>query len=111
MVLTLYTTIYTTIKRVVTRHVFSRYRVISEYVTQLDVDYYWDDKLVTRISYPTRYLKSVNTVLVGVETKVEQPEEITPPRPRYEILPIETPETPQRGGKIEPKPTPIHVMI
>ena len=104
MVLTLYTTIYTTIKRVVTRHVISRYRVISEYVTQLDVDYYWDDKFVTRISYPTRYLKSVNTVLVGVETKVEQPEETTP---RYEILPIETP----RGGKREIEPTPIHIMI
>jgi len=105
LVLTLYTTIYTTIKRVVTRHVISRYRVVSEYVTQLDVDYYWDDKLVTRISYPTKYLKSVNTVLVGVETKVEQPEETAPPR--YEILPIETP----RGGKREIEPTLIHVMI
>jgi hypothetical protein len=104
LVLTLYTTIYTTIKRVVTRHVISRYRVTSEYVTQLDVDYYWDDKLVTRISYPTRYLRSVNTVLVGVETKFERPEETQP----YEILPI---ETPRRGGRIEPEPTPIHVMI
>jgi hypothetical protein len=70
MPLTIYTTIYTTVQNVVTRHIVSRYRIVSDIVTRLDVDYYEEDTdaFVTRISYPTRYVRDVNTVLVDVET-------------------------------------------
>jgi hypothetical protein len=68
--LTIYTTIYTTVQNIVTRYIVSRYRIVSDIVTRLDVDYYEEDTntFVTRISYPTRYVRAVNTVLEIVET-------------------------------------------
>jgi hypothetical protein len=71
MPLTNYTTIYTTVQDIVTRQVVSRYRIVSDIVTRLDVDYYDENTGVfaTRISYPTRYLRAVNTLLVSVETR------------------------------------------
>jgi len=62
-----------------TRYIVSKYRVVSKYVTQLDVDYYDDQgSLVTTISYPTRYLKSVETVLVKIETHASPSPEGSP---------------------------------
>lgn len=72
--LTLYTTIYSTITVPETLYLVAKYKIISEYVTQLDVDYYDDlGFYVTRIPYPTRYLKSVNTVFIGTETRTTPP--------------------------------------
>ena len=73
-VLTLYTTIYSTIVVPETLYLVSKYKIISEFVTQLDVDYYDDlGFYITKISYPTRYLKSVNTVFVETETRTTPP--------------------------------------
>ena len=73
-VLTLYTTIQSTVVVPETRYLVTRYRIVSEYVTQIDADYYDDlGFYITRISYPTRYLKSVNTVLIGTETRTAPP--------------------------------------
>lgn len=73
-VLTLYTTIQSTVVVPESRYLVARYRIVSEYVTQIDVDYYDDlGFYITRISYPTRYLKSVNTVLIGTETRTAPP--------------------------------------
>jgi hypothetical protein len=56
----------------------TKYRVVSKYVTQLDVDYYDDQgSLVTTISYPTRYLKTVDTVLIKIETLTSPPPEVS----------------------------------
>jgi len=78
-VLTLYTTIQSTVVVPETRYLVARYRIVSEYVTQIDADYYDDlGFYITRISYPTRYLKSVNTVLIGTETRTAQPTGVTP---------------------------------
>jgi len=72
--LTLYTTIYSTITVPETLYLVAKYKIISEYVTQLDVDYYDDlGFYVTRIPYPTRYLKSVNTMFIGTETRTTPP--------------------------------------
>jgi hypothetical protein len=102
-VLTLYATIHTTIVAPETRFLVARYRIVSEYVTRLDVDYYDDlGSYVTRISYPTRYFKSVNTVFIGTETRMTPPigvpstpgtEATTPPH----TATIPT-HTPRRGG-------------
>jgi hypothetical protein len=75
--LTLYTTIYTTIYSVATYYLVSRYRIVSDIVTRLDVDYYDErtGELVTRISYPTRYLRGVYTRLVSVETRTAAPQQ------------------------------------
>ena len=79
MVLTLTTTIYRRVEVPVTRYVVSRYRVVSHYVTRLDVDYYDDAGVFwTRISYPTRYLKNVVTELVEVKERVERPGAVVP---------------------------------
>lgn len=78
-VLTLYTTIQSTVVVPETRYLVARYRIVSEYVTQIDADYYDDlGFYITRISYPTRYLKSVNTVLIGTETRTAPPTGVTP---------------------------------
>jgi len=68
MPLTLYTTIvrYNTVYR--TKYRVSRFRIVTDLVTALDVEYYDDSgKLVTKITYPTRIIKNITTVLVGVE--------------------------------------------
>jgi len=68
MPLTLYTTIVrqNTIYR--TKYRVSRFRIVTDIVTALDVEYYDDSgKLVTKLTYPTRIIRNIATVLVGVE--------------------------------------------
>lgn len=71
MPLTVYTTIYTTIVRNVTNYIVTKYRIVSEIVTELTIDYYDTDvnTLYTTITYPTYYVKAVYTTVVGVETR------------------------------------------
>jgi hypothetical protein len=92
MPLTNYSTIYTTVQDIVSYYLVSRYRVVSDIVTHLDVDYY-DEKtndFVTRITYPTRYLRGVNTILLGVETRTTGTPGRTPPhRQLQQHLPLE----------------------
>jgi len=91
--LPVYTTIYTTIVRNVTNYVVTKYRIVSEIVTELTVDYYDPDvnTLYTSIKYPTYYVKAVYTTIVGVET-------------RTTATPVTTaPPTPPRGAP--PTPT------
>jgi hypothetical protein len=115
--LTLYTTIYSTITVPETLYLVAKYKIISEYVTQLDVDYYDDlGFYVTRIPYPTRYLKSVNTVFIGTETRTTPPigapitlgtgETITPPN----VVPVPVSSSTPRGGSgsiKRPEPLPV----
>ena len=105
-VLTLYTTIQSTVVVPETRYLVARYRIVSEYVTQLDVDYYDDlGFYITRISYPTRYLKSVNTVLIEIETRTTPP---TTPGAREATSPITpTPAPRSVGGGKQPEILPV----
>lgn len=114
-VLTLYTTIQSTVVVPETRYLVARYRIVSEYVTQLDVDYYDDlGFYITRISYPTRYLKSVNTMLIGTETRTAPPtgapttpgaRETTAP-PSATITPAPAPRG-VGGGRRRPEVLPV----
>jgi len=68
MPLTLYTTIIkqNTVYR--TKYRVSRFRIVTDLVTALDVEYYDDSgKLVTKITYPTRIIRNIATILAGVE--------------------------------------------
>ncbi len=97
---------YTTIHVPITKYLVSKYKVISDIVTQLDVDYY-DEKtgeFMTRISYPTRYLRSVNTVLAGVETKIKGE---TPAERPITIMPIEEQVPVTRSKRATPLPVEI----
>jgi hypothetical protein len=103
--LTVYTTVYTTIYRHVVTLLVSNYRIVSEIVTELTVDYYDPDtgELYTTISYPTNYLKTVYTVLHSVETRIytevvsPRAQQPAPPRgPPREVPPV--PERTERAG-------------
>jgi len=88
-VLTYYTTMYTRVEVPVTRYETTRYRIVSEVVTRVDVDYYDDTgRWWTRISFPTRYVKSVVTQLLGTYGEREGGREIPRPAP----VPIAPPE-------------------
>jgi hypothetical protein len=111
--LPVYTTIYNTIVNHVTNYVVTKYRVVSEIVTELTVDYYDPDvnTLYTSITYPTYYLKAIYTKIVGVETRVAQgaqareqrsPQTVQPPAPPRMVTPPPSPvgATPTRAGLI-----------
>jgi len=79
MPLTLYTTIVrqNTVYR--TKYRVSKFRIVTDLVTALDVEYYDDSgKLVTKITYPTRLVRNIATVLVGVEESESQPQPQVP---------------------------------
>jgi len=86
--LTYTTTIYTRHVVPVTKYVVTRYRLVSEVVTTMNVDYYDDaGNLWTRISYPTRYLKNVRTLFLGVEERPGVTEREVRRRPVPEPVP------------------------
>jgi hypothetical protein len=79
---TMYITVYTTLYNYVTRFVVTRYRLVTELATRLVVSYYDGDKLFTVIAHPTRFIRAVNTVLLGVETRIQQPAGVEQPARR-----------------------------
>lgn len=105
MLYTRYTTIYTTIHDYVTKMVVSRYRVVTELATRHLVSYYDDaGNLVTVIAYPTSFVKAVNTILVGVETRV-----VAPSQPAATGHATQAASHP--GSKTPPGATPIHLFV
>jgi hypothetical protein len=96
--LPVYTTIYTTIVKNVTNYVVTKYRIVSEIVTELTVDYYDPDvnTLYTSIKYPTYYVKAVYTTIVGVETRTTTPVTTAPPTPPRGAPPTPTGVAPTR---------------
>lgn len=70
---TVYTTVYTTLYNYVTKFLVTKYRVVTELATRLVVSYYDGDRLFTVIAHPTRFIRAVNTVLMGIETQTQQP--------------------------------------
>jgi hypothetical protein len=102
---TRYTTIYTTIHDYVTRMVVSRYRIVTELATRHLVSYYDDaGSLVTVIAYPTSFVKAVNTVLVGVETRVVATSQPT-------ATSHATQDARYPGSRTPPGATPIHLFV
>ena len=101
MPLPVYTTIYTTIVRNVTNYIVTKYRIVSEVVTELTVDYYDPDvnTVYTTIKYPTYYVKAVYTTVVGVETRTAS----TPESEQREGQSGAVPPAPPRG--VTPSPT------
>jgi len=96
-----YTTVYTTIYRHIVTNLVSTYRVVSEIITELTVDYYdpETEELYTTISYPTNYLRTVYTVLDRVETHIYT--EVTPEPPQ----PTQPTSAPPRGAPQTPTGT------
>jgi hypothetical protein len=74
---TIYTTVYTTLYNYATRFVVTKYRVVTELATRLVVSYYDADRLFTVIAHPTHFIRAVNTVLLGIETRIQQPTQPT----------------------------------
>lgn len=105
---TRYTTIYTTIHSYVTKMVVSRYRVVTELATRHLVSYYDDaGNLVTVIAYPTSFIKSINTILLSVETRV-----VAPTQPTGTSQATQTQETKYpTGSRTTPGATPIHLYV
>lgn len=102
---TRYTTIYTTIHDYVTRMVVSRYRIITELATRHLVSYYDDaGNLVTVIAYPTSFIRAVNTILVGIETRVVAPTQPT-------TTSHATQATRYPGSRTPPEATSIHLFV
>jgi len=64
MPITVYDTKYVTVVNRVTRYLTTRYRVVTDIVTSLNIMYYDDEgNIYTVITHPTRYVKTVRTVL------------------------------------------------
>jgi len=95
---TVYNTRFNTVYEV------SKLRIVSNYVTQLDYEYYDPDtnSIYTRISVPTKILKGVTTEILGVSK---------PPAP-VTILPV--PEQPERKvapteRRVQPRATKVPI--
>jgi hypothetical protein len=87
---TVYNTRFNTVYEV------SRLRIVSNYVTQLDIEYYDPDtnSIYTRISVPTRILKGVTTEFLGssrtpaVAGQAQTAQPVTTKQPRATWIPV-----------------------
>jgi len=97
---TVYNTKFNTVYEV------SRLRVVSNYVTQLDFEYYDPDtnSIYTKISVPTRIFKGVTTEILGVfrtPTPIAPYATLQEVREQRQMIPV--------GGRAQPQPKTLKV--
>jgi len=111
MPLTVYDTKYNTIYTYTTKYLISRYRIVSDIVTEVSINYYDDaGNLYTRIVIPTNYVKGVTTALLRIEESTRPP--ITIPEQPVAKPPITIPEQPSKPSKPgKPEQQPILVPV
>jgi hypothetical protein len=109
--LTVYDTKYNTVYTYATKYLISRYRITSDIVTEVSINYYDDaGNLYTRIAIPTNYVKGVTTALLRVEESTRPP--ITIPEQPVAKPPITIPEQPSKPSKpSRPEHQPILVPV
>jgi hypothetical protein len=110
MPLTVYDTKYNTVYTYTTKYLISRYRITSDIVTEVSVNYYDDaGNLYTRIAIPTNYVKGVTTALLRIEESTRPP--ITIPEQPV-TPPITIPEQPSKPSKpSRPEHQPVLVPV
>ena len=100
------TTVYNT--KFNTVYEVSRLKVVSNYVTQLDFEYYDPDtnSLYTKISVPTRIFKGVTTEFLGI---VRTPTPVAPYATVQEVQEHRQTVSARRGAQPQPQPKSLKV--